>query len=122
MNAYTLTLLAVLALATALEWWLAGRQARSVRAHRDRVPEAFAARIGLAEHRKAADYTLARVGLSRITLACDALLLIEHIADNVAQEMHIDIRGQIRAQEHVKRIFRAFFLSKLAEITGHFHK
>lgn len=76
MNAFTVALLAALALAGALEGWLAGRQSRCVRAHRDRVPEPFAERIGLAAHQKAADYTLARLGLYRAALILNALLLL----------------------------------------------
>jgi STE24 endopeptidase len=75
MNPYSYVFLATLALATALEWWLAGRQLRSVRAHRDRVPAAFAGRIPLAHHQKAADYTGARIRLGRAGLLYDALLL-----------------------------------------------
>ena len=51
---------------TALELWLAHRQIKAVGAHRERVPEPFAAHITLQDHRKAADYTMARVRLGRI--------------------------------------------------------
>ncbi len=51
---------AALLLATALRLWLGLRQIRHVQAHRDRVPEPFAATIDLQAHRKAADYTSAR--------------------------------------------------------------
>lgn len=75
MNTFTQVFLAALALAGALEWWLDGRQSRSVRAHRGRVPEPFAARISLAAHQKAADYTLARIALGRASLILNTLLL-----------------------------------------------
>ena len=37
------------------ERWLDWRQVRYVAAHRERVPAAFAGRISLADHQKAAD-------------------------------------------------------------------
>lgn len=59
-----------------LKFWLASRQMRHVARHRGAVPEAFAARIPLAAHRKAADYTIARArfGLLQLAFASAALL------------------------------------------------
>lgn len=51
---------------TAVELWLTQRQVRAVRAHRDRVPEPFASQISSQDHRKAADYTIARARFGRI--------------------------------------------------------
>jgi STE24 endopeptidase len=50
----------------AAQLWLGTRQIACVSKHRDRVPEAFAARISLAAHHKAAEYTLARQRFLRI--------------------------------------------------------
>jgi STE24 endopeptidase len=64
-----LTIVVALAIAAAFlfEAWLDRRQIRYVAAHRDQVPAAFAGRISLAEHQKAADYTIAktRLGMKR---------------------------------------------------------
>jgi STE24 endopeptidase len=57
---------AAVAVGTVLELWLAQRQIAAVAAHRNRVPEPFAQQIGADQHRKAADYTIARVRLGRI--------------------------------------------------------
>jgi len=65
-----------LAIAFALRLWLAGRQYRHVAAHRDVVPFEFAAGVPLADHRKAADYTLAKIRLSLTTLLIETLLLL----------------------------------------------
>ena len=43
--------------------WLASRQMRHVASHRDVVPAQFAHRISLQAHRRAADYTVAKVKL-----------------------------------------------------------
>ena len=60
----------------ALELWLAQRQAAAVAFHRSAVPQPFAASVSADEHAKAADYTIAKVRLGRISLALDAALLL----------------------------------------------
>ena len=45
---------------TLLSLWLSRRQIAHVQAHRDRLPADFAQAVSLAEHHKAADYTVAR--------------------------------------------------------------
>jgi STE24 endopeptidase len=60
----------------ALRLWLARRQVAFVAAHRDAVPPAFASSIGLAAHRKAADYTIAKQHLGVVETLIDALVLI----------------------------------------------
>ncbi len=54
-------MLAALAAEAGLAILLAGRQMRAVRRHRDAVPPDFAGSVDLAAHRKAADYTTARL-------------------------------------------------------------
>ena len=79
MNAATLfSALFAVALATWLvaKLWLARRQVRFVAAHRDGVPPVFTGRVGLDAHRKAADYTVARVRFSREELLAEAALLV----------------------------------------------
>lgn len=76
MNNFTLLFLAALLTATALQLYLDWRQVRHVRAHRERVPDAFAGRIDLGTHRKAADYTVARTRTAMIDTGYAALLLL----------------------------------------------
>lgn len=73
---FSLVFLVLLALSAALRAWLALRQLRHVAAHRGAVPAAFADRIALADHQKAADYTMAKVRLGLAELAADTLLLL----------------------------------------------
>nr|MDD3018676.1 M48 family metallopeptidase [Comamonas sp.] len=56
--------------------WLLTRQVRHVAQHRGAVPAAFAQRIPLDAHQKAADYTLAKARIGLIQLAWGALLLL----------------------------------------------
>jgi STE24 endopeptidase len=75
-NALTLAFVAALAGATAVRLWLALRQIRHVRAHRDRVPEGFAETIPLAAHQKAADYCDARTRVGMIDIVLGAVVLL----------------------------------------------
>jgi STE24 endopeptidase len=68
--------LAAVALTTALRVWLALRQMRHVADHRAAVPAAFADRITLADHQKAADYSIAKGRLGLGELIVDATLLL----------------------------------------------
>ncbi len=68
---FTLLFLAVLAASTALRLWLDIRHRRHVVAHRDQVPADFAGRIELEDHRRAADYTVAKLRIGLIGLLVD---------------------------------------------------
>lgn len=76
MHGLTLLFLIVLGTATAMRLWLARRQMAAVRAHRERVPEPFAEAISLDDHRKAADYAIARKRLSSIEVVVDAFVIV----------------------------------------------
>jgi STE24 endopeptidase len=78
MNASAFTFVFALALATmvGVRLWLAARQVRHVARHRERVPAAFAERIALSAHHKAADYTAAKQGVGRLEMIAEALLLL----------------------------------------------
>ena len=73
-----LTPLFILALiaGTVLELWLSGRQMANVVRHRDQVPAPFADSVSASEHRKAADYTIAKARLGRVNTIVDALLAL----------------------------------------------
>ncbi len=73
---FSTVFLAMLALTTALRVWLAVRQMEHVSARRGAVPAAFADRIPLADHQKAADYTAAKLRLGLVELAVDVGLLL----------------------------------------------
>ncbi len=76
MNLFTWFFLVLLAGGALLEYWLLWRQARSVRGHRHQVPDAFAQRITLAQHQKAADYSMAQIQFERISILFNAILLL----------------------------------------------
>jgi len=73
---FTAVFLAALAVTLVLRLWLARRHAAHVQAHRAAVPTAFADRIGLPAHQKAADYTVTRTRFGVIETLVDSALLL----------------------------------------------
>src|SRR5581483_8846398 len=59
-----------------IRFWLSTRQIKAVCAHRQRVPAPFTDRISLADHEKAADYTVANARLGQVSVALDMLVTL----------------------------------------------
>ncbi len=76
MHWLTAVFLVALAASTALRLWLASRQIAAARAHRETVPPPFAQQVTLDEHRKAADYTIARTRLGACETLIDAVAVL----------------------------------------------
>lgn len=77
MNGFALLFLGFALGALAWRFFLAWRQARHVRLHRERVPGEFAALIPPEAHRRAADYTLAKLRFGAIeALVVDGVVLL----------------------------------------------
>ena len=75
---FTLTyaFIAALLSSTAVRLWLDVRQRRHVASNRHAVPSAFSQTIPLDAHRKAADYTLAKLRLHTVTTIVGAVVLL----------------------------------------------
>lgn len=73
---FSTVFLAALILMIVLRYWLSARQIAHVRAHRNAVPQQFADRMSLAAHQKAADYTVVRTRLGRVSLCVEILVLL----------------------------------------------
>jgi len=74
--AFSLVFAAAVLLTAGLRLWLAARQIRHVSRHRDTVPAAFAGRVSLAAHQRAADYTVARTRLGMVEFLLGMLTLV----------------------------------------------
>jgi STE24 endopeptidase len=59
-----------------LKLWLNTRQVRHVARHRGAVPASYARFLSLADHQKAADYTLAKARLAQWNILLDAVVLL----------------------------------------------
>ena len=76
MYLFTLFFLTALALGLGVQLWLMQRHRKAVETHREQVPDAFRERITLAEHQKAAAYTLSKTGLYRVELPLQTIPLL----------------------------------------------
>jgi STE24 endopeptidase len=63
-------------LTLALRFWLASRHIRHILGHRGQVPDAFAEKIPLAAHQKAADYTIAKTKFGLVLMLVNTAVLI----------------------------------------------
>ena len=69
---------------TGVSLWLSLRQSAHVARHRAAVPAAFAGTITPDEHRRAADYALARERVSRVETVADALVAVAWACGGIA--------------------------------------
>ena len=75
-HTFTAVFLAALGVSLGLRLWLARRHERHVATHRAAVPSAFADRVTLPAHQKAADYTIARTRCERVETLLDGGVLV----------------------------------------------
>ena len=73
---FTIAFLIAFLASFGLRHWLAQRQMRFVANHRGSVPAEFAEKVTLAEHQKAADYTIAKLRLGVLENGVSAIILI----------------------------------------------
>jgi STE24 endopeptidase len=73
---FTIVFLIAFIASFGLRHWLAQRQIRHVAEHRASVPLEFAEKVTLAEHQKAADYTIAKLRLGILENGVSAVILI----------------------------------------------
>jgi STE24 endopeptidase len=73
-------IIAAIILSGFLDIYLERRQARAVIAHRNEIPTEFVGEVSLAEHQRAADYTLARAALSMVQSNVDTILAVLWLA------------------------------------------
>ncbi|MES2047422.1 MAG: M48 family metallopeptidase [Pseudomonadota bacterium] len=73
---FSVLFVAFLLLTLVLQFWLGSRHIRHILQYRSAVPAEFAAKIPLAAHQKAADYTIAKTKLGMIMLLVSSAMLI----------------------------------------------
>ncbi len=76
MHLFTILFISALAIGLLLQLWLMQRQRDHVARHSTQVPPAFADRVTLQEHQKAADYTRAKLTMGHISLLTGTGLLL----------------------------------------------
>ena len=76
MHTFTLIFLGFLAASVFTRLWLSWRQINHIQAHQHEVPSAFAEKISLEDHQKAANYSTTKISFGRIGLAWQTLWLL----------------------------------------------
>ncbi len=76
MISFTALFLIFLAASIITRLWLNQRQISHINKHKNAVPEAFAEKISLEDHQKAANYSTTKLRFSRLTLAWETLWLL----------------------------------------------
>jgi len=76
MPLFMLIFVGVTLFATLVRLWLLWRQMSHVATHRATVPAAFVERLSLAEHHKAADYTIAKCRVAMVDAVLDSVVLL----------------------------------------------
>ena len=76
MHNFTLLFLFFLGASVIVRLWLSQRQINHIQAHKGQVPEAFADKINLDDHQKAANYSCTKLRVSRISLAWETIWLL----------------------------------------------
>lgn len=95
MPSFQSVFLAAFCIAFGLKLWLLLRQMRHVWQHRDTPPAAFADSIPLAEHQKAASYTLAKTRVGLLNLALEGGLLYAFTLGGGLQWLHDRLGGVV---------------------------
>ena len=73
---FTVLFLIMLGLSVAVQVWLTMRHISHVKRHRHQVPESFRDKISLADHQKAAAYTLSKSRFGMVDLVVGSLLIL----------------------------------------------
>lgn len=109
--------LAAVIIAFGLKLWLLLRQMRHVWQHREQPPAAFAERMPLTEHQKAADYTLAKARLGLLHLLLEAGLLLAFTLGGGLQALNDLFAPQLAPLfAGTLLLLAVFFIGSLAEL------
>ena len=87
-NAFSYIFLLFVLSSVSIKIWLSMRQIKAVKSHQDRVPTAFTADISLESHKKAANYTEAKMKLSNVATLVDATLLLALTFGGILNWLH----------------------------------
>lgn len=114
---FSILFLAALVLTTSLRLWLSLRHSKHIARNRASVPVEFQTHISLAEHHKAADYSVAKIRLGLIDIALDSLFLLAltlgSVIDNVDQQLR-----QLFGTGHVQGLALFTSLGLLSFLVG----
>ncbi len=116
--AFTSMFVFALVVSAGLRAWLAMRQVRHVAAHRDAVPPAFADRIDLAAHRRAAAYTIARTRLGLVDDLVGTGLVVVLVLLGGLQWLHDLAAGVFAGQPMAGQVAFVLAVTLLMSVVG----
>ncbi len=125
MTIFTTVFLVLLASTVLLRLWLGRRHIAYMLAHRDQVPAAFAASIGLDAHQKAADYSSAKTRLAMTEGVVQAVLLLALTLGGILQWLDAGWRTLLPDAELLRGalvILSAFVISSLVDIPFDYYR
>ena len=76
MHQFTVLFLGFLLASIIVRLWLSQRQMTHISRHKSEVPVAFADKVKLEDHQKAADYSCTKIHVGRLTLAWETFWLL----------------------------------------------
>ncbi len=76
MHLFTIIFLSFVCASVLVRLWLGQRQINHIRAHYAEVPPAFADKISIEDHHRAADYSCAKLGFGKVMLGWETLWLL----------------------------------------------
>jgi len=76
MHSFTLLFLIFVVASVTVRLWLSQRQINHIQEHKNQVPEAFADKIKLDDHKKAAEYSCTKLRVGRVSLAWETTWLL----------------------------------------------
>ena len=114
---FTVIFIAALALSTLAKLWLARRHLAHIAAHRGSVPDAFGAKITLADHQKAAAYTSAKTRFAMLGTLFDSALLLAFTLGGGIQTINELCNGWFRSTlvQGIATLVAVLLLSSLLE-------
>lgn len=114
---FTQIFVAAFLLTLAVRLWLKLRHIRHVLAHRQAVPAAFADRIPLASHQKAADYTVDRSRTAIFAILSEAALLLAFTLGGGLAALHAFWSAQLTGIPYgLAMIFSVMLVSTLVDL------
>lgn len=93
MNEFTVVFLIVFVLGIGIQIWLSGRHKTYVRTHQDTVPDAFAEKVSLEEHQKAATYTLTKTSFGQKMIIVETVVLLLWTLGGLLDVLDTALRG-----------------------------
>ena len=115
--------IAILALSTCIHIWLTQRHINYIAGHKNEVPEAFKKDIGIKDHQKAANYSIAKSKLGlKDTLVQTCLLLLLTLGGGIATITHLFNQITSSLLKDIVMILSVMLVTGLIDLPFNYYK